>query len=242
MNADEVAELWLAEQLTAGPPDSGDAGDYWDNPSPDTTRDEWAVLAALMFLDRRGVTFAPIGAVLRLIWLEGWAIGDAAARAVLADSAAAWTWAEGDADAALRSLPEASGAAAETWGTQSAAWVQSIAAGRLQALARLLADGLANGWTSRQLATRIRDALRDRSWAGTTALTELVRASSAAASSAYQQAGATAVQWMAENDEATCRVCLDNEAQGEQPVGATWPDGSDAPPAHPSCRCWIAPA
>lgn len=243
VNVDDVAELWLAEKLTADLDGDDETGDYWAAPDAQGTgKDEWAVLAALAFLHRRGVTLAPIGPVLRLIWLEGWAIGDSSARAVLAGGDVAWSWAEGDAEAARRFLPESSRTAVDGWTASAAGWVQSTTAGRLQAVARALSDGATAGLTSRQLAQRLRGVLRDPAWGHTVALTELVRASSAATVDVYRQAGVAAVEWVTEEDDRTCQQCLANEAQGPTPASSAWPDGSDAPPAHPRCRCWLAPA
>lgn len=46
-----------------------------------------------------------------------------------------------------------------------------------------------------------------------------------------------AMQWI--TTPGACPVCLDNEAEGPLPAGEAWPDGSDMPPAHPHCRCYI---
>lgn len=241
-----LAERWLAEQLVkADHTDTTvvDVGDYWTTPDqdPDSDSDRWAVAAALAFLQRHHITLVPAVAFLRLVWLEGWAIGHHAAEALLQDSDAAWEWAEGDAEAAARTLPESVRAAAEGWLNHATAWVQSIAASRLTALAKVLSTGGRAGATAGKLAGLLHSVLADRAWAQMAALTELTRASSAAATVTYQQAGAAQLCWNTEEDARVCQECLDNEAYGPVPAGGTWPDGCDGPPAHPRCRCWLSP-
>lgn len=46
-----------------------------------------------------------------------------------------------------------------------------------------------------------------------------------------------AMQWV--TTAGACPACLDNEAAGPIPAGEVWPDGSDSPPGHPHCRCYI---
>lgn len=179
--------------------------------------------------------------VLRLLWLEGWAVGHTAAQAFLADEDASWAWAEGDASAAAGVLPEDALADADAWVRDSTAWAGKVAAGRQRSLARVLVEGLLAGLTARQLAQRIGRHLADRAWARTTALTELTRASSAATARTYRNAAVATVTWVAEIDNRTCPSCLGNESYGPVPLGALFPDGSTGPPAHPSCRCHLAP-
>ncbi|MGE7437952.1 phage minor head protein [Kitasatospora sp. NPDC001175] len=244
MNEDTLAERWTAEHAVTNPNTSADDGtdEYWTSPGQAQHNEDWALLAALAFLRRHGTTLLPAMAVLRLIWLEGWAIGHTAAAALLRDEDAAWAWAEGDTEAAVRTLPQDVAQAAEAWAQASTAWAQQIASGREQALAQLLAAAAGQRLTAARLATRIRQLLGDRTWARMTALTELVRASTAAAVDQYTRTGVRMVAWVAEPDERTCPRCLANDAHGPVPLGSVWPDGSTAPPAHPSCRCYLAPA
>lgn len=50
--------------------------------------------------------------------------------------------------------------------------------------------------------------------------------------------GATLMYWV--NDGNPCKICIENEAASPLPIGSEWPSGSQAPPAHPNCRCSIA--
>jgi SPP1 gp7 family putative phage head morphogenesis protein len=112
----------------------------------------------------------------------------------------------------------------------------------LKALATALAKGGTAGESATQIAERLRAVLTDDTWAHMAALTELTRASSAGAQTAYTDAGTALLAWNSEDDNRVCQVCLDNEGSDPQPIGGAWPDGSTAPPAHARCRCWLSPA
>lgn len=248
LDARALAERWLAEQLvkTDAPDSNGgnvDTGDYWA--SDDTSSDDtWAVTAALAFLQRHGITVVPALAFLRLIWLEGYAIGHQSAQAVLDghDRVSVWGWAEGDTEAAGASLPPEARSRFDQWMQQASSWAASIGGNRLKALAMALAVAGAAGATAVALAAAIRAVLGDTAWAQSVAVTEITRASTTAAQDVYRAAGVQQIYWGAEQDERTCEVCLDNAGAGPLPIGTAWPSGVDAPPQHTSCRCWLYPA
>ena len=50
------------------------------------------------------------------------------------------------------------------------------------------------------------------------------------------------LQWVVSTTEGPCPDCEDNALAGEQPKGEPWPTGQLYPPAHPGCRCALAPA
>ena len=50
------------------------------------------------------------------------------------------------------------------------------------------------------------------------------------------------LQWVVGTTEGPCPDCEDNALAGEQPKGEPWPTGQLYPPAHPGCRCALAPA
>jgi DivIVA domain-containing protein len=54
----------------------------------------------------------------------------------------------------------------------------------------------------------------------------------------------TTLEWVAVAlaDEAPCPDCEDNGLNGPQPVGEEFPTGHTHPPAHPGCRCLLAPS
>ena len=50
------------------------------------------------------------------------------------------------------------------------------------------------------------------------------------------------LRWVVGSAEGRCPDCEDNALAGEQPKGEAWPTGQLYPPAHPGCRCAVAPA
>lgn len=48
-------------------------------------------------------------------------------------------------------------------------------------------------------------------------------------------------EWLLSNDEGICPICEANAAQGEVEIGGVFDSGDTAPPAHPNCRCSLAP-
>jgi hypothetical protein len=238
VDVDQLAERWLAQELvktetgTTGPP-----------PAPDDSSNagEWAAALAAAWLTAQGLDLtATVSGLLTGIWTEGWAVGAAAARALLDRGRAMFSWKRGDHQAAERTLTTGSAEELAAFRSRNATDAQTIARGRLHALAGVLARARAEGWTARQLATQLRAVLRDPAWARRVALTELSRASTEAARGTYTTAGATRSQWHTE--PGACPVCLANETAGPREAGQTWPDGSHAPPSHPNCRCTLVPA
>jgi DivIVA domain-containing protein len=49
------------------------------------------------------------------------------------------------------------------------------------------------------------------------------------------------LHWVVDPSEGPCPDCEDNELAGAQPKGEVWPTGQLYPPAHPGCRCALAP-
>jgi hypothetical protein len=50
------------------------------------------------------------------------------------------------------------------------------------------------------------------------------------------------LRWVAHSSGTLCPDCEDNALAGEQVRGEPWPTGQLHPPAHPGCRCALAPA
>jgi hypothetical protein len=50
------------------------------------------------------------------------------------------------------------------------------------------------------------------------------------------------VRWLPINGEATCPDCDDNSLAGLNAPGTEFPTGHAHPPAHPGCRCLVAPS
>lgn len=241
VDCDQLAERWLARELVkADEPDPTTAETYQQPPEDDATA-EWAIALAAAFLVAEGIALtAPLAAALAGIWAEGWAIGDTAARAVLAGQRRArFGWTVGDDEAARRTLTTAMGDALQAFLDRNRSSIPALADRRLRVLARVLADAKARGLTAKELAQALREALKDDAWVRMVALTELTRASAEAARAAYTASGVTEWRWVTE--PGACPVCKANEDAGPRVIGEAWPDGSDAPPSHPHCRCSVLP-
>lgn len=101
-----------------------------------------------------------------------------------------------------------------------------------------LADALDGGWTDTELADELIGILGDAERALTIATTEMNRAMSAASTDSYKEFGVDQVEWLTADP---CDECAENEDAGAIPLGDEFPTGDTEPPAHPNCRCSIAP-
>lgn len=105
----------------------------------------------------------------------------------------------------------------------------------------LIGRQAAEGWSVQELAAAIREAGVTQSAARATliARTETATAYSRGAIAAYQQSGVVKqLEWL--TADSPCPICdpLDGMTVG---IGKSFADGIDYPPAHPGCRCAIAP-
>jgi hypothetical protein len=50
------------------------------------------------------------------------------------------------------------------------------------------------------------------------------------------------VRWVVDDPDGPCPDCDDNALAGPTTLGQPFPTGQVAPPAHPGCRCVLAPA
>lgn len=238
VDCERLAERWLARELVkADEPDTAATEQYQQ---PESDSGDWAVALAVAFLAAEGITLTPpIAAALAGIWAEGWAIGSAAAHAILNGGTARFAWTIGDTAAARRTLTTTMADALQAFLDRNRSTIPAMADRRLRVFARVLADAKARGMTAKELAQALRDALQDDAWTRMVALTELTRASAEAARTAYTAAGVTSWRWVTE--PGACPTCLANEAAGPRVIGEAWPDGSEAPPSHPHCRCYPMP-
>lgn len=115
-----------------------------------------------------------------------------------------------------------------------------------QAIAQVrqeVVNSLVRGEGNAKLARRIREVLRGDgrtpdaglyARARTIARTELATAKTEASDQRYAEVGVEMVQWFATLDERTCRYCGARH-------GNVYKLGDATTPAHPNCRCWLAP-
>lgn len=243
LNTRALAEAWLAASHPALrkadeadlPDDFSDQPDGPDVYGPDPGG----------WLAEYGVDLTTVLAALIVgLWVEGYAIGDLSATAVLTGTADVdWSrWTPGDADAARLVLDENGRNGLKLLLDQAGISIRSIAAGRLDKLAQALADALARGDSSAALAAALRGILDDPAWADMVAITELARATSTASMNSYRANGIEATYWASADDDRVCPLCEENEAQGAVPLGAAFPSGDPQPPIHPLDRCCLLPS
>jgi hypothetical protein len=106
-------------------------------------------------------------------------------------------------------------------------------------LAGVPEEGIAGGQGRAFIASEIEDILGDPQRALTIAQTEMSRALNTATMDSYNDFGVEWVEWLALD---TGDVCSDNADVGPIRIGDVFPSGDTEPPAHPNCRCTIAPA
>jgi SPP1 gp7 family putative phage head morphogenesis protein len=184
---------------------------------------------------------AAIGKVLPDALTEGYALGDAAATAILRPGPVDWgAWVPGDV-AAARKVADAEGLQ-DLLGSYGVRAVQSIADGKMDDLAEAISGAVARGDSADSLAGDITDLVGDADRAEVIAHTEIARAVSSAAMDRYKAAGVTQKQWLVAPDARVCQVCLNNQSAGPIALFDSFPGGVQTAPQHPVCRCSVAPA
>lgn len=221
--------------------DLGPLAQAWAE-QPPTGQQQPTQGAAAAWLAAQGVTgtvfTAALAALLARLYADGWAIGARSARAVAHHRHLDWDGWKPDEVYTRQAVASLDGYRRLLLDADML--LASIGRTRIDDLAKALADAKERGLAAGQTQAALRDALDSAPDADRIALTELSRASSAAAADAYRALGYTRGQWMAEPD--ACPRCLENAAKGVLPLGQAFPTGDSEPPAHPACRCWLAPA
>lgn len=219
-------------------------------PQDDTTQDDTtdhgassaatgAAIAFLLGRSARETLATRIAPVTAAAAAEGWLIGQRSAHAALDHTTADWAdWTPGHPDTARALIEDPDALAAFTRSLDP----DTLADTRLEHLAETLADATTEGWSTDRLTAELRDVLDDPRTAHTTTLTVVVHAAGVAALAVYQAAKVGQVRWVTEHDAQVCPVCDANTAAGPVPTGAVFPSGQPCPPAHPRCRCALAPA
>ncbi len=108
---------------------------------------------------------------------------------------------------------------------------------------RLLSLQSENGWSSEDLA-RMFESLADtrsKTRALLIARTETAAMYSEGSIAAYKASGVVkGLEWLTADDELTCEICAPLNGTRTDLDGA-FAEGVSFPPAHPACRCAIAP-
>lgn len=230
IDAHTVAAAWLAGRQAGAPVTKARSGD----------KDR---AAALAWLTAQGINLTSALGLVHEMWADGYAIGDRSAQALLASGGAVdWSaWQPGDAAAARLVLDDTGRVGLADLLDQAGVTISSIADTRLDQLAGVLADALANGDSPNTLAGELGDVLDDPGWADLVATTEISRAVSAASMNTYRANGVGAAVWLSAGDGRVCPPCDGNADAGAVPVGESYPSGATQPPGHPACRCALAP-
>jgi SPP1 gp7 family putative phage head morphogenesis protein len=116
-------------------------------------------------------------------------------------------------------------------------------------LRQYVADAIEQGWSNDRLASEIRDSYAFSSErAMVIARTETNLASNQGSLNGYKASGVVdGKQWLTAEDDLVSEECEANGDAGPNGDGvlldldAEYPSGDTAPPAHPNCRCVLAP-
>jgi SPP1 gp7 family putative phage head morphogenesis protein len=243
---ERVAARWLRSGVVraaqeAGPEDVPAEAPAEPVPPPVPAAAEWllgqgvAIQAALVATIPAAIT-------------DGYLIGAKAAQAVIDGLDVNWDdWEPGDEDAAAKILgADGRGQGLRELLAESEVRLYEISAARMEAFAKLLAKAVAEGWSVDQLAKELLAFRNDRTWAYTTAQTEIARAISAATLDTYVENDIERHEWSISGPDPkdrvrVCPTCQANAAAGPIKVGAKFPSGEKAPPGHPRCRCALIP-
>jgi len=122
--------------------------------------------------------------------------------------------------------------------TRSNIVIQDMNKVTYQNLGNALSRALDQGMTAKQTAREIVTELANPSRALMISLTETRRAVSAASNDKYKEAGVEQIEWLTADP---CDDCSENEAESPIDFGTDFGSGDPYPPAHPNCRCVIAP-
>lgn len=123
---------------------------------------------------------------------------------------------------------------------ESGVTIKSVAENRLGELARVIADGIGAGATTRDVTTLIAAVLDNPDRAEMVSRTETTRVMVAGAFDTYADAGVGWVSCLSAEDAGVCPLCTENEEAGVLSVWEQPPNGW--PPTHPNCRCTVLPA
>ncbi|MGW2692337.1 phage portal protein [Streptomyces sp. NPDC001296] len=236
-----IAEQWIAERAVLSKADEPDLEDVED--AGDDEADIQSEHDPVGWLTAHGVSLGAALEFIRELHAEGYVIGERSATAVVGGHATVdWsTWKPGHASAARLVQPAGGANGLERLLNEAGITIRSVAANRMDKLAKALSDALARGDSTDTLAGDLEDILDDASWADMVAVTEIARAVSAATLDIYLANGITLVSWVTAADERTCMPCSVNEDTSPIQLGAYFPGGVTTPPQHPLCRCCLVP-
>jgi hypothetical protein len=233
----EVADQWAPPLLAAvlGAVDVAALAQQWAS----NQTGKVAAPAARVWLTSQNITLGgPIAGVLTDLYTEGYWLGHVQATSQVTGQAPEWGgWSPGRPATARVLIPDRL-RLQQLW-LGVGGMVDAIADHRLDAIAAALA-GLAEDTDEDTVSDTVTSVLDDRAWADRATLTEVVRAAAYAAMGVYAAGMVTEQTWVTAAGD-VCPVCLRNADAGPVRVGQNFPSGHSQPPAHPWCRCGLAP-
>lgn len=187
----------------------------------------------------------PLKSVVDKLWAEGLALGYTAAGEALIEAQEAkkadttsvvdWSkWKAGDEAASL--VAKKPGLMNLLRQAQGFTW-KSFSDATLNDLGNSIGEAIALGLDAKRSAKNIMNHVASPSRALTIAITEQNRAISYATSVRYREAGVQQMEWLVFDP---CKICAQNANQVVN-IGQQFASGDQRPPAHPNCRCALAP-
>ncbi len=187
----------------------------------------------------------PLRQVLIKIWAEAYALGDTAAREAIEEAKQArkadvqgtvdWSkWKPGDAAQAIILKPPR---AFQQLLQQAGITLKGFSDTTLTDIGNSIGEAIELGLDAKRSAKTIMTHVASPARALTIAITEQNRAISAATVNRYREAGLQQQEWLVFEP---CVKCAQN-ANKKVNIGAPFPSGDTQPPAHPNCRCALAP-
>ena len=187
----------------------------------------------------------PLREVLLRIWAEAYALGDTAAREAIAEAKEAqkadtaigvdWSkWKPGDAAAAILLKPPK---AFQRLLTNAGITLKGFSDTTLTDIGNAIGEAIELGLDAKTSAKNIMNHVANPARALSIAITEQNRAISTATQNRYLESGIEKNEWLVFQP---CDICAKNAGQIVS-IGAPFPSGDTQPPAHPHCRCALAP-
>lgn len=187
----------------------------------------------------------PLRQVLIKIWADAYALGDTAAREAIEEAKRAqkadaqgvvdWSkWKPGDAaQAIILKPPRAFQRLLEGAGIT----LKGFSDTTLTDIGNSIGEAIELGLDAKRSAKLIGNHVASPARALSIAITEQNRAISTATQNRYLEAGLKEQEWLVFEP---CKICAQNAGQ-KVSIGAPFPSGNTQPPAHPNCRCALAP-
>lgn len=198
----------------------------------------WAVMNLRINLE-------PLKEVIYRTWAQAYVLGDTAAREAIQEAELArkadtrgvvdWSkWKPGDAAAAVILKPPR--AFQRLLEKQGITW-KGFSDTTLTDIGNAIGEAITLGLDAKASAKLIQNHAASPARALSIAITEQNRAISAATVERYQQAGLQQMEWLVFQP---CDKCAQNAGKVVN-IGGQFPSGDTQPPAHPHCRCALAP-